>query len=51
MQEQLPRGVLEETTRKYSRRVLGGTPNILRIPNWILQDQCQLKAATRVPAL
>ena len=31
MQEQLPMDVFEETTRMYSRRVLGGTPNTRRI--------------------
>ena len=46
------RDVGEELTGMYLQRVLGGTPNILRIPNEfmrILPDQCQLNAATRVP--
>jgi hypothetical protein len=33
MQEQLPRDVFKEPTWMYSRRVLGGTPYIRRIPS------------------
>ncbi len=50
MQEQLPRDVFGEPTWMYSRRVLGGTPDIRRIPSGFLKPPCQLSAATRVPA-
>jgi hypothetical protein len=40
MQEQLPRDVFKEPTGMYSRRVLGGTPYIRRIP----KESCKTSA-------